>query len=48
MSLGNTVLQPFCCSYSWCTHRQLQCWVYCTFTLVLSAVCVQCQYGCFL
>jgi hypothetical protein len=21
MSLDNTVLQPFCCSYSWCIHR---------------------------
>jgi hypothetical protein len=21
MSLGNTVLQPFCCSYSWCIHH---------------------------
>ena len=32
MSLGNTVLQLFCC----------------TFTLALSAVCVQCPNGCFL
>ena len=42
MSLGNTVLQIFCCYYSWCLYRQFQCWIYCTFTLVLSEVCVQC------
>ena len=42
MSLGNTLLQPFCCSYSWCIHHYFQCWIYCTFTLVLSTVCVQC------
>ena len=42
MSLGNTVLQLFCCYYSWCLYRQFQCWIYCTFTLALSAVCVQC------
>jgi len=42
MSLGNTVLQLFCCYYSWCLYRQFRCWIYCTFTLVLSEVCVQC------
>ena len=42
MSLGNTVLQLFCCYYSWCLYRYFQCWVYCTFTLVLSEACVQC------
>ena len=42
MSLGNTVLQLFCCYYSWCLHRYFQCWICCTFTLVLSEVCVQC------
>ena len=41
MSLRNTVLQLFCCYYSRCLYRQFQCWIYCTFTLVLSAVCVQ-------
>ena len=41
MSLGNTVLQLFCCYYSWCLYRYFQCWIYCTFTLVLSEVCVQ-------
>ena len=25
MSLGNTVLQLFCCYYSWCLYRQFQC-----------------------
>ena len=40
MSLGNTLLQLFCCYYSWCLYRYLQCWIYCTFTLVLSEVCV--------
>ena len=25
MSLGNTVLQPYCCYYSWCLYRYLQC-----------------------
>ena len=48
MSLGNTKLQLFCCFYSWCLYRYLQCWIYCTFILVLSEVCVQRQYGCFL
>ena len=38
MSLGNTVLQLFCCYYSWCLYRQFQCWTYCIFTLVLSDV----------
>ena len=42
VSLGNTVLQLFCCYYSWCLYRSFQCWIYCTFTLVLSEVCVQC------
>ena len=42
MSLGNTVLQLFCCYYSLCLCRQFHCWIYCTFTLVLSEVCVQC------
>ena len=42
MSLGNTVLQLFCCFYLWCLYRYLQCWIYCTFTFVLSEVCVQC------
>ena len=42
ISLGNTVLQLFCCYYSCCLYRYFQCWVYCTFTLVLSEVCVQC------
>ena len=27
MSLGNTVLQLFCCFYSWCLYRYLQCWI---------------------
>ena len=49
VSLGNTVLQLFCCYYSWCLYRQFQCSIYCTFTSVLSAVCVcSAQYGCFL
>ena len=42
MSLGNTVLQLFCCYYSWCLYRYFQCWIYCTFTLVLSEVRVKC------
>ena len=42
MSLENTVLQLFCCYYSWCLYRQFQCWIYCTFTLVLSEICLQC------
>jgi len=42
MSLGNTMLQLFCCYYSWCLYRQFQCWIYCAFTLVLSEICVQC------
>ena len=42
MSLGNTVLQLFCCVHSWCLYRYLQCWIYCTFTLVLCYICVQC------
>jgi len=29
MSLGNTVLQLFCCHYSWCLYRYFQCWIYC-------------------
>ena len=36
------MLQLFCCYYSWCFNRYSQCWIYCTFTLVLSEVCVQC------
>jgi len=42
MSLGNTVLQLFCCYYLWCLYRYFHCWIYCTFTLVHSEVCVQC------
>ena len=42
MSLGNTLLQLFCCYCSWCLYRQFQCWIYCIFTLVLSEVWVQC------
>ena len=42
MSPGNTVLQLFCCYYSRCLYRKFQCWIYCTFTLVLSEVCLQC------
>ena len=28
MSLGNTVLQLFCCFYLWCLYRYLQCWLH--------------------
>ena len=28
MSLGNTVLQLFCCYYSWCLYRQFQCRIF--------------------
>ena len=42
MSLGNIVLQLFCCYYSWYLYRYFQCWIYCIFTLVLSEVCVHC------
>jgi len=42
MSLGNTVLHLLYCCCSWYLYRQFQCWIYCTFTLVLSEVCVQC------
>ena len=39
ISLGNTVLQLFCCYYSWCLYP---CWIFCTFALILSEICVQC------
>ena len=42
ISLGNTVLQLFCCYCSGCLYRYFQCWIYFIFTLVLSEVCVQC------
>ena len=42
MSLGNTVLQLFRHYYLWCLYRYFLRWVYCTFTLALSEVCVQC------
>ena len=44
MSLGNTVLQPFCCFYLWCLYRYFQFWIYSTFTLALSVVCVHYYY----
>ena len=39
---GNNVLQLFCYYYLWCLYRYFQCRIYCTFTVVLSEVCVQC------
>jgi hypothetical protein len=42
MSLGNTLLQLFCRYCSWCLYLQFLHWLYCTFTLALSEVCVQC------
>jgi hypothetical protein len=42
MSLGNTLLQLFCRYSLWCPYLQFLSWLYCTFTLALSAVCVQC------
>ena len=42
MSLGNTVLQLFCCFCLWCLYHYLQCWIHCTFILVLFEVCAQC------
>ena len=34
MCLGNTVLQLFCCYYSWCSYLYLQCLIYCLFLLL--------------
>ena len=48
VSPGNTVLQLFCCYYSWCLYRWFPCWIYCTFTLIHSEVCVQCPIWLFL
>ena len=40
MSLGNTVLQLFCCYYSLCLYRQFQFWIYCTYTLVIIIIII--------
>jgi hypothetical protein len=40
VSLGNTVLQLFCCYYSRCLYRLFQCWICCTFTLVLIIIII--------
>ena len=42
MSLGNTVFQLFCHYYLWCLYRKFLHLHYCTFTLALSEVCMQC------
>jgi hypothetical protein len=42
MSLGNTLLQLFCRYCLWCLYLQFLRWLFCTFTLALSEVCVQC------
>ena len=40
MSQGNTVLQLFCRYGLWCLYLYFLRWLYCTFTLALSEVCV--------
>ena len=42
MSIGNTVLQPFCRYYLWCLYLWFVPWLCCTFTLALFEVRVQC------
>jgi hypothetical protein len=42
MSLGNTLLQLFCRCCLWCFYLKFQRWLFCSFTLALSEVCVQC------
>jgi hypothetical protein len=42
MTLGNTLLQLFSRYCLWCLYLQFLRWLYCTFTLALFEVCVQC------
>jgi hypothetical protein len=42
MSLWNRLLQLFCRYCLWCLYLQFLRWIYCTFTLALSELCVQC------
>jgi hypothetical protein len=39
MSLGNTVLQLFCCYYSGCLYRWFQCWM-CIIIIIIIIVVV--------
>jgi hypothetical protein len=42
ISLGDTLLQLFCLSCLWRLYLSFLRWLICSFTLALSAVCVQC------
>jgi len=42
MSVGDTLLQLFCLCFLWRIYDQFLRWLFCSFTLALSEVCVQC------